>query len=226
MRSRSFILITVLCSSLYYNCLSDKTCSDEDKSCSSQALLTSILSVPNGIYIYSTINTYQGNLAAYGSGPEIGGQNICKGEKLFSSLVNQFCPDVWAFISSESVPLFTFTNAFSVPSNLPIYGPTGILISDTWEDFVLGEVSPKQPLSSSGLGDGDFWTFSTIGGGLAGDNCNAGSDNTSEFFGAVGSPSTKNNDWINPGGESFSSCDSRYRVLCVCFTPVINSESQ
>ncbi len=83
MRNRFFVLIVLVYSSLYYNCLSDK-------SYSTQALFASVLTIPNGIYIYSTATKYQGNLAAYGSTPEISGQNICKSEKLFSSLANQF----------------------------------------------------------------------------------------------------------------------------------------
>ncbi|PJZ26568.1 hypothetical protein CH352_04985 [Leptospira hartskeerlii] len=208
-----------MCSSFYYNCLGDKTCSDEDKSCSTQALLTSALTVPNGIYIYSTLTTYQGNLAAFDSTPEISGQNICRGEKLFSSLVNQFCPDVWAFISTESVPLSSFATSFSAPINLPVFGPTGLQLASTWDNFTLGSVSLDRPLSDAGLGTDDFWTFAgTPGGGLAANNCNIGSDNTNIVSGATGSAKSKNTDWLNPSAAT-ATCDTRHRVLCVCFTP-------
>lgn len=226
MRSRFFILLVFLYSSLYYNCLSDKTCSDEDRSCNSQALLTSFFSVPEGIYIYSTTTKYQGNLAAYGSLPETSGQNICAGEKLFSSLVNQFCPQVFAMISTESVSLNSFPTSYFVSSSLPVLGPTGIQLSSSWDNFTIGENSLDRPLADAGLGTDDFWTFSSVGGGLAGSNCSMGTDNTSEFGGAIGSATSKDPDWMNQGGESVVSCDTSHRVLCVCFTPAPVSESQ
>ncbi|MGJ4744835.1 hypothetical protein ACQV5M_00615 [Leptospira sp. SA-E8] len=225
MRSRSFILFVFLYSSLYYNCLSDKTCSDDDKSCSTQALLTSAFTVPNGIYIYSTLITYQGNLAAYGSTPEISGQNICRGEKLFSSLVNQFCTDVWAFVSTESVPLSSFASSFSAPIDLPVLGPTGLQLASTWDNFVLGSVNLDRSLSEAGLGTDDFWSFTGIpGGGLAANNCNIGADNTNAVSGATGSSTSKNTDWLNPSAVT-ATCDTRHRVLCVCFTPAASSQA-
>ncbi|GBF38870.1 hypothetical protein [Leptospira johnsonii] len=225
MRSRSFFLIVFLYSSLYYNCLGGKTCSDEDKSCSTQALLTSAFSVPEGIYVYSTNAKYQGNLAAYGSTLEISGQNICRGEKLFSSLVNQFCPDVWALISTVSVALYNYNTSYSVPAGLPVYGPTGGILASNWDNFVVnGGTQLLQSLASAGLGTEDFWSYSAQGGGLAGNDCSQGTDKTSEFFGAIGSATTTNTDWLSQNGETTVSCDTSHRVLCICFTPDSSSQ--
>ncbi|TGK44509.1 hypothetical protein [Leptospira andrefontaineae] len=217
----------ILISFLSLGCITDKTCSDDDKSCNPQALLTSYFSIQNGVYIYSTSTKYQGNLAAYGSTLEFSGQNICKSEKLFSSLVNQFCPDVWALISSDSVPLYDFSTSFSLPTNIPVFGPTGIQLANNWDEFmsIQTPLSLTRSLAEAGLGTEDFWSFAAQG-GIASGNCNIGTDNTSEFFGAIGSANTKDSNWLSPGGESTGNCDSSHRVLCICFNPDTSSEEQ
>ncbi|TGL61398.1 hypothetical protein [Leptospira sarikeiensis] len=219
---RIYIYI-LLVSFLSFGCITDKTCSDEDKSCNPQAFLTSSLLIPQGIYVYSTATKYAGNLSAYGSTPEFSGQNICRGEKLFSSLVNQLCPDVWALIASESVPINTFSTSFSVPTSIPVFGPTGIELASTWDNFILGELFLERPLSDANLGTDDFWTFSGQGGGYAGSNCSGGTDKTSEGSGAFGSATVKDPDWLRPGGEAIASCNTTHRVLCICFTPEVSS---
>ncbi|TGK44508.1 hypothetical protein [Leptospira andrefontaineae] len=217
MRSRSLILVVLLYSSLYYNCLSDKTCSDDDKSCSPQAFFSSLFIIPSGVYIYSTNTKYQGNLAAYGSTFEESGQNICKQEKLFSSLVNQFCSEVRALISTSTVGYSNFSETFSVP-DLPVYGPTGSLLNSNWSSFETGAGGLKLTFAEAGLGPDDFWSFTEAGGVISSNNCNAGIDNSVELFGVIGSASTKASDWMNLGGESTASCDSYHRVYCICYT--------
>lgn len=221
MRSSGLILITFLCSSLYYNCLSDKTCSDEDKSCSTKALINSYFSVPDGIYVYSTTNKFQGNIAtSYGSGDlRTGADNICKNDRLFSNLINQFCPEVRAIIPTDAVYLFDFTTMYGVSSSLPIYGPTGSLLSASWTSFVSGESQLNQTLASAGLGSDDFWTFSDTTGAVSASTCSIGTDAGSEFTGALGSAKGIAGDWLNPEGTN-GFCDSYHRVLCICYNPV------
>ncbi|TGL61400.1 hypothetical protein [Leptospira sarikeiensis] len=217
MRIYIFILLFSL---LSFGCISDKTCSDEDKSCNTQALFTSYFGIPSGVYIYSTSTKYQGNLAAYGSTLEISGQNICRGEKLFSSLVNQLCPDVWALIASDSVPLYDFPTSYSLPTNIPVLGPTGIQLANNWGEFMSTEtpLPLNRSLAEAGLGTEDFWSFS-IESGAPSNNCNIGTDKGSELNGLIGSANTKDSDWLSPGGDSSENCDTFHRVLCTCFTP-------
>lgn len=224
MRIYIFIL---LFSFLSLGCITDKTCSDDDKSCSPQALLTSYISIPNGVYIYSTSTKYQGNLAAYGSTLEFSGQNICKGEKLFSSLANQFCSDVWALISSDSVPLYTFSSSFSSPTNVPVFGPTGIQLANNWTEFISTEtpLPLTRSLAEAGLGTEDFWSFS-LESGTPGGNCSTGTDKGSELSGSIGSANTKDSDWLSPGGDTSDNCNTFHRVLCTCFTPDSSSQEQ
>ncbi|PJZ75709.1 hypothetical protein CH365_17005 [Leptospira neocaledonica] len=186
-----------------------------------------MFSVPNGVYIYSTNTKYQGNLAAYGSTLEFSGQNICRGEKLFSSLVNQFCPDVWALVSGNSVPLSNFSSSYSLPTNVPVFGPTGIQLANNWDEFmsIQTPVSLTRSFAEAGLGTEDFWSFA-IESGSPSNNCNAGIDNSSESTGSIGSANTKNSDWLNPGGNSLGDCNTFHRVLCTCFTPNSSSEEQ
>ncbi|PJZ48464.1 hypothetical protein [Leptospira saintgironsiae] len=217
----------ILFSFLSFGCISDKTCSNEDKSCNIQALISSAFSVPEGIYVYSTNAKYQGNLSAYGSTPEISAQNICKEEKLFSSLANQFCPDVWALIATVSVALYDYNTSYSVSTILPVYGPTGIMLATNWDNFVVnGSTNLLQPLASAGLGTDDFWTFSSIGGGLGASDCSQGADNTNASYGVIGSATTTNVDWLNVNGTATVTCNTSHRVLCICFTPDTSSQGQ
>ncbi|TGL35205.1 hypothetical protein EHQ52_12065 [Leptospira koniambonensis] len=220
MRSRSLILISFLCSILYYNCLGDKTCSDEDKSCSVQAAISSFLSVPDGVYIYSTITKYQGNLASYGSTLDESTQNICKNEKLFSSLINQYCPEVRAIIPTPLAPLYNFETVYGLKStSFPVFGPTGITIIDGWSNMVSGEAVLNISLAAAGLGTEKFWSFSDTTGNVITDTCNNGTDTTGTYSGALGYTTSTDSDWLNLGGDDIDSCDVSYRVLCVCFTP-------
>ncbi|PJZ48465.1 hypothetical protein CH362_14785 [Leptospira saintgironsiae] len=211
------ILIVFLYSFLYYNCLSDKTCSDDDKSCSSQALISSYLSFQQeAIYVYSTNQKYQGNLAAYGATEEESLQNICRGEKLLSGLVNQFCPNVQAFVSTANAPLFDYASEYGVPTTVPIYGPTGILLSDNWTTFFGSATILKSTLSAAGLGSELFWTFADSTGGQ-GTDCLNGTTTDSESPGSIGTPNSTSLDWINPTISNSASCDQSLRVLCICY---------
>ncbi|TGL61397.1 hypothetical protein [Leptospira sarikeiensis] len=214
---RNFIGI-ILFSFSFSGCFTDKTCSGDDKSCSPEAMISSYLAFSqDAIYIYSTNQKFQGNLAAYGTTEEESLQNICKNEKFFSGLANQFCPNVQAIVSTANAPLFDYSSEYGVPGNVNILGPTGILIADNWSAFFGSSAMPlKTTLSAAGLGSELFWTFSDSAGNQSSD-CSSGNSKDFEIVGSIGTPNSTAVNWLNGASPNTSYCDKSLRILCICY---------
>lgn len=218
MRNRILILIVFLYSSLYYNCLSDKTCSDEDRACNPQSFLFLSSSLPDGIYMYSTFTKYSGDLASHGIDVRTGADNICRNERVFSNLLNIFCPEVRAFVPTTEGNLYDFPASYGVSSTLPIYGPSGLKIGNDWPSILDGSSSLNMSLYSAGLGAESFWGFSLVGGTLALDR-SSGTQKDNETEGSIGSATVTSSDWLNPPANSTATCNTTQRVICICYTP-------
>lgn len=168
--------------------------------------------------MYSTYTKYYGDLASHGTSVRTGADNICRNERLFSNLLNLFCPEVLAFVPTTEGNLYDFPASYGVSSTLPIYGPSGLKIGDNLPTILDGTSSLNMSLYSAGLGADPFWGFSLVGGTLALD-CNSGTQKDGETDGSIGSATITTSDWLNPPASNTATCNTAQRVLCICFTP-------
>ncbi|EPG64383.1 hypothetical protein EHQ27_19275 [Leptospira wolffii] len=199
------------------NCLSEKTCSNQDRSCSLEANLASILFSPPGIYLYSTLNTYQGNLAnsiVLDTNLSI----ICTNERLFAPITSS-CSNLAPFVSTSFAPMSAITGFYiDFPTTgVPLRGPFGTILADDFNSVFTTDL--KSTMSDAGLGTGLFWTFGDANGGYGGTTattCADGTDNTTGT-GAAGSPlNSASTTWF---GSSLVNCVDTYRLLCMCYSP-------
>lgn len=113
-------------------CMSSDVCSDTDKACNTKELLFSIFSTPKGIYLYST-QSYQGDLAKFGSSLDDSLYNICTSNKLFSSITDFTCSNILPVVSTSTHYLSNFPTDFGLPDNTeyPVRGPRGDIIANS-----------------------------------------------------------------------------------------------
>ncbi|TGK44513.1 hypothetical protein [Leptospira andrefontaineae] len=205
---------------LTQTCMSTKTCSDHDRSCSLMENLLSLFSAPTGIYVYSSLPTYAGNLAILGTGTlDASLQTICKQERTFASILDSGCQSVAPLVSTLAVSANNLTSLYAdIPTNLPMRGgPTGIILADDLASFF--SLDLHVTLEAGGLGTTEFWTYGDgTGNYAAGVTCNDGDDNTSAFTGYIGSPLlSAAGTWNN---VQAANCDQAYKVFCICYRPV------
>ncbi|TGL61403.1 hypothetical protein [Leptospira sarikeiensis] len=200
-------------------CITDKTCSDEDRSCSVEALILSKFSAPSGIYVYSSSATYKGNLAILGTGTlDASLHSICQNDRLLAPIIDQNCQSVAPLVSTSAVPANDLNLLYAdLPYNgVAIRGPFGALITQEMSTlFSSGDL--QLSLSAAGLGDSLFWSFGTGNGGYAADDCNGGTDSTSGSLGQLGSPKVvTQGSWF---ATDILSCSQSHRILCICYVP-------
>ncbi len=206
-----FVLIFFLFS--LSSCISEKICSDKDRGCSTQSLILSNFSAPSGIYLYASLNLYQGDLGKYGSALDLdeGAQNICAGSKIFASIINLGCSRVRPFVSTANVGISLFASLYGVPTTIPVRGARGDIIGPDWATFISS--IPLMSLSDAGVTSEAFWTFSNSGGAYnSTDNC---LDGTST--GAAG----MSGDPFDVSATFYSltapACSTYQKVLCICY---------
>ncbi|TGN03508.1 hypothetical protein EHR06_04885 [Leptospira dzoumogneensis] len=194
-------------------CMSSKVCSDNDKNCSIQEQIYSMISAPQGIYLYSTQTSYQGNLATYGSTFEDSLHNICTVNRLFASIINPSCMNVLPLVSSSSSTyLANFSGLYGVPNNgsYPVRGARGEIIANSWSNLFGGLLLTFE---QAGVTSQTFWTFSSSGGlNNSADNCIAGTDTGAA--GAIGSPTDVTTNWPLTAAPS---CSESHPIICICY---------
>ncbi|TGN03346.1 hypothetical protein [Leptospira dzoumogneensis] len=200
-------------------CISDKICSDQDRSCSPVASLLSLFSAPSGIYVYSTSVPYGGNLSIFGAGNlDSSLSTICKQERPFAPILDVGCESTAALVSTSLVYANNLTSLYAdIPTNIPMRGgPTGTILADDLASFFTLDLHVT--LEAGGLGSTNFWTYSDVSGNYAsGGTCNDGIDNTTAYGGYAGSPLLSTVDtWFNVQAPT---CDQALRILCICYRP-------
>ncbi|PKA15890.1 hypothetical protein CH363_10250 [Leptospira haakeii] len=210
---KSFIRLSFFFFILSSNaCMSSKVCSDQDKNCSIQEQIYSMISAPQGIYLYSTQTTYQGNLAAYGSTLDDSLHNICTVNRVFASIINPSCMNVLPLVSTSTNVMYNFPGLYGVPDNVnfPIRGARGELIANTWSNLFAGLFLTFE---QAGVTSQTFWTFANGGGGYnSADNCIVGTNTGAT--GAIGSPIDNTTNWPLTGAPA---CAESHPIICVCY---------
>ncbi|WP_125169725.1 hypothetical protein [Leptospira saintgironsiae] len=192
-------------------CIDGKTCASEDKSCSFNEILYSSISVPPGIYIYSTQKSYQGNIAAYGPDLQISLTNICAEARLFAQTISN-CGNILPLTASPTSSVSTYTTDFSLDGTLPVRGARGELIYSQWN--LVFSSTPTLSMSSAGVTTEKFWTFATTGWSYASSSCLDGTLSDNGNVGITGDPNDINLSW---GSFASDTCDSYRKVLCICY---------
>ncbi|WP_246048704.1 hypothetical protein [Leptospira sarikeiensis] len=193
--------------------MSSDTCSDKDRSCGVEGQILSIFSAPQGIYLYSTQTSYQGDLAKYGSSFEDSLHNICTGNRLFASIINSSCSNVLPLVSTSTHNLSNFPTDYGMPdtSSYPVRGAKGDIIANSWNLFL--DENPLITLQAAGVVSQNFWTFSSLGGVYnSADNCIAGTSNSAA--GAIGTPDEPTNGWVSSGAPG---CSEYHPIICACY---------
>ncbi|TGK44512.1 hypothetical protein [Leptospira andrefontaineae] len=213
------ILLILFFYVLMSGCITDKTCSDEDRTCSIKATLTSLLfSAPDGIYMYATNTSYTGNLAILGPGSIDSSLNfICGQQRLFSNIIDTKCSKYAPLVSTSLVSASSLNAFYSdLPVlSVPIRGPSGTIIGPDYS--TLFAVDLNITLQGAGLGSQTFWSFGDGNGGGGLETCLNGDDGTSSSLGQIG------NTLVYTQGSWFStdsrSCSETHKVLCLCYVP-------
>lgn len=206
-------------------CLSKETCSNQDRSCSVEAQVLSLFSAPEGIYLYPTTSTFDGNFVSDSALLFNRLQSLCQEDRFLAPIISQTCGSVIPFVSTPDSNISDFTSAHSVPgTGVPVRGPFGAVLANSWGEFYFSsENSILVSLTDAGLGTENYWTFSDSSGfyiseGAYG-SCNGGTTNiadTEQAYGYYGSPVSNTTGWVS---ESTTSCNTPMRVLCLCYTP-------
>ncbi|TGN03347.1 hypothetical protein EHR06_04890 [Leptospira dzoumogneensis] len=202
---------------LYFHsnaCINAKTCSSEDRSCNFNEILYSYISVPPGIYLYSTQRSYQGNLAAYGSNLQLSMMNICYEARSFAQIISN-CSNILPFTHSDSSGISTYTTDFSLDGTLPVRGARGELIYSQWNLLTTFSTPPLLSMNQAGVTSELFWTFTGEGVYTASDSCGNGQFFDNGNTGVKGDPNSLNNDWT--GLFDVDTCDMYRKVLCICY---------
>ncbi|TGL61407.1 hypothetical protein [Leptospira sarikeiensis] len=199
-------------------CMSEKTCSDQDRTCSVQANILSFFTAPEGVYVYSS-SARTGNLAVLGSGtldPSL--HTICSQDRPFAPIIDIGCSSVAPLVSSATVSANSLTSLYAdIPTTIPVRGPSGTIISDGLTS--LFGVDLKTTLANAGISNGSFWSFSDGEGSSAPSvSCNSGDDYTDAYTGAIGnSILTTALSWF---ASTSDYCNSLHPILCICYRPV------
>ncbi|PJZ48525.1 hypothetical protein CH362_14765 [Leptospira saintgironsiae] len=214
------ILLVLFFCILSGGCLTDKTCSDQDRTCSSQANLMSLLiSAPEGIYMYSTNTGYNGNLSVLGPGTLDSSLNfICGQQRLFSNIIDTKCSKYAPLVSTSLVSASSLNALYSdLPTTgVPIRGPYGTIIAQDYSNLFALDL--EVTLEAAGLGNQTFWSFGDGNGGAAADNCTNGTDDGSlSTLGQAGNTLVKTqSSWF---ATDIRGCGELHKILCLCYVP-------
>ncbi|EIE02558.1 hypothetical protein LEP1GSC185_2173 [Leptospira licerasiae serovar Varillal str. VAR 010] len=201
-------------------CISDKTCSDQDRSCSPKATLMSLLvSAPDGIYMYATNTSYSGKLTVLGPGTLDSSLNfICGQQRIFSNIIDTKCSKYAPLVSTPLVSASSLNVLYAdLPTTgVPIRGPFGTIIAQDYSNLFFLDL--EVTLEAAGLGNQTYWSFGDGNGGAAADTCSNGEDDGSlSTLGATGSTVVKNQaSWFS---TNIYSCSNMLKVLCLCYVP-------
>ena len=158
------------------------------------------------ILLFETTTTYDGNL-----GGRTGADT--KVQAAYDASYSGFnYTDVKCFIStSDSDEIRDMPTAYSVPTDVPVYSPTGIKIANNWNQLMFGGGASNllNSLSGAGLSSGWWWSGSFGDGSLGWQHCNGYTNNTTG--GTAGSSSNtdiseETGNWIwssSVAGSSF-----------------------
>ncbi|MGJ4744838.1 hypothetical protein ACQV5M_00630 [Leptospira sp. SA-E8] len=212
-------IILILFLGLFAQTCMTADCSDHDRTCSPMEQIFSVLSVPKGLYLFSTPTSYDGILSILGAGnldPSL--QSICAGARVVAPIINTTCQNVIPLVSTLAVSVNNTTSFYAdfPTTGVPVRGPSGIKVAADFTNFLT--VDLETSLSAAGLGDISFWTYSDITGNYAsGTTCLDGTDNTSSSQGYTGiSTSVTAGSWF---GVSAPTCDQSFPILCICYEP-------
>ncbi|MEI1279719.1 hypothetical protein V6Z05_15420 [Leptospira venezuelensis] len=214
------LFIPLLFAFFIQSCITEKTCSDKDRSCSTEGLILSLFTAPEGIYIYSTITSYQGNLSILGAGAlDASLQQICSRDRLLASIIDFKCQSVAPLVSTTLVPANNLNSLYStIPYNgVSVRGPNGTLVSQ--EMSTLFAYDLKASLTSAGIEGGRYWSFSD-GNGNYGASCSDGTDNSSTIGSVLDPTIVTQSNWF---ASQSPTCSQYHKVLCICYVPSSSS---
>lgn len=216
----TYRIFPILLFSLFtQTCMSEKTCSNQDRTCSPIANLLSFVSAPEGLYLYST-SARNGNLAILGAGTlDSSLHTICSQERPFVPIIDFGCQNVAPFIATSVVGANNLTSLYAdIPTNIPVRGPSGTIVSDDLPSVF--SLDLKTSFSNAGISNSSFWAFADAAGNFyAANSCNNGEDNTGSYAGYVGSPTiVAFESWY--GGGVGVPCSESHPIICICYRPV------
>ncbi|TGL35203.1 hypothetical protein EHQ52_12055 [Leptospira koniambonensis] len=194
-------------------CAKESTCSKEDRSCSVTEILYSFIAPPPGIYIYSSLNSYQGDFAKYGSSLFDGLMNLCVKDRLLAPIISS-CGNILPGVSSDLMSIDQYPANFPAfdGDNLTIRGSKGNTVSRSF-NWLIAIGPDVTSLSNSEIINEEFWTFTSAGGGYSG-SCIDGLSKAVGDTGEVGNPTTQSNIWL---GANIATCEQYRKILCFCY---------
>ncbi|TGL61406.1 hypothetical protein [Leptospira sarikeiensis] len=184
-----------------------------------------ILPVGEGIFLFATSRSYNGNLSVLGPERLDDSLNyLCKQEGSLITTTNNLCYKYAPLISTFSTPANSLgTNYEDMPLiDVPIRSLFGTFIA---RDFVnLFSSDLEISLERAGLGRQTFWSFGDRTGLQASNNCLNGNDDGTLFLrGTVGNTLNKAREsWFE---TDIRSCAEFHKILCLCYNPGSNDEN-
>ncbi len=163
------------------------------------------------VYIFSTSTLYNGNL-----GGRSGADAKCKA-RYDAAFTGLNCTTVKAFISvNGSDEIRDMPGNYGVPTNVVIYGPTGLRIGINWADLLDGTI--ERSMADAGVETSyNYWTGSNSNGSVTSINCSGWSnDGGFSNYGEGGSQSETGSKWLQ--SAFLVTCNMADRtLLCVCW---------
>ncbi|MGJ4744837.1 hypothetical protein ACQV5M_00625 [Leptospira sp. SA-E8] len=178
-----------------------------------------LVSAPDGIYMYATNTSYNGNLSVLGAGNLDPSLNfICGQERLFSNIIDTKCSKYAPLVSTSLVSASSLNVFYAdLPTTgVPIRGPFGTQISQDYSNLFFLDLDVT--LEEAGLGNQTFWSFGDGSGGAAADTCTNGTDDGSlSTLGAAGNTLVKTQaSWF---ATDIRGCAEFHKILCLCYVP-------
>ena len=130
--------------------------------------------------------------------------------------------NVVAFISvAASDEIRDLPANFTVPTDGPMVGPTGLVVANNWADLLDGSIARSLAdagvMAAIGLG---WWTGSNVDGAVAMATCTTWSNGTNSVSGAYGILSATDTTWIHSGSATNGApCNASLALLCLGYTP-------
>lgn len=126
---------------------------------------------------------------------------------------------VRAFLSvNASDEIRDFPTTYGVRTDLPVWGPSGIVVADNWLDLVDGTIDTTL-MSSQVMGSSElvWYSGSNADGSLATNHCANWTSGSGGTMGRVGQKGSTASDWISAGAGPCGS--NQYNVLCLAAWP-------
>lgn len=166
---------------------------------------------PTKIVMYKTQITYQGNLDSNNDGnsrPEV--DQICKLD--LPSQYN-YLKNIRGFLSISTVDQISdYPTNKGVPTNLPIVGPTDILIAYNWADLLDGTIQNTLDTAIGGFSSIYVWWSGANSDGSVRETCTGWQEGISGFIGGSGNVNATDFTWIQ---WSVTSCGDYKWLLCI-----------